>query len=202
MNVTKFLQVRQLNETIDPLLDDMDRCASEVMKAHQAGTIDQFWSRALIRAFFVVVEALTYQLRTMVQAAAAAGAFALSEHESAAMAEVAYDLNAQGRVVSRPRFIATERHLRFVFGLAMRMVGVDYTLPVSDVRFAHFKTALAVRNRLTHPKRPSDVAVTAAEIEATRAAILWYNETHQELVRRWQHRLAEVIYEAKEDRDA
>jgi len=186
----------RFNEALDPLLGDMERCIAKVMDDRKSGTIDQFWPRALVRSFFVVVEAFTHELKVMIQAAVASGAFQLSEDEIGALSDVVFDLDEQGRTVTRPRFIATDRHFRFIYKLAIRMTGGSYQLPVSDARFGHFKQLLRVRNRITHPKGPLDVVVTAEEVEALLAAILWYIEAQQELVRLWQYQAADSIYAA------
>jgi hypothetical protein len=196
MSTLEFIKIERVNAALDPLLADMERCITKVMDDRNSGTIDQLWPRALIRSFFVVVEAFTHELKVMIKAAVASRAFQLSEDESGALSDVVCDLDKQGRVTTRPRFISTDRYFRFIYRLAIRMMGGSYRLPVSDARFGHFKQLLLVRNRITHPKGPLDVVVTAEEIEALFAAILWYIEAQQELVRLWQYQAADFIYEA------
>ena len=78
-----------------------------------------------------------------------------------------------------------ERQLRFVYGLAARLFAIS-ELPVSDHRYALFKRSVRIRNRITHPKDPSEINLSKDEVADVRAAILWFTEAQVVLNTKWQ----------------
>lgn len=59
-------------------------------------------------------------------------------------------------------------------------------LPVSDHRYAAFKHALRVRNRITHPKSVVDTVVSREEIQAVLGAAAWYSDIQKAILARWE----------------
>lgn len=181
--------LERLHEITTLLGSDIRRCGVELNRLETEGApIDQFWARALIRSFFALLEAMTYELKLLVRHAAREKLVTLSEGEQSLLSDEAFDLDETGRVVTRPRFLAVERNFRFIYLLAARIVDGP-ALSVSEARFEKFKRAVRVRNRITHPKSPDSVALSPEEVAELRVAVLWYTEAQQSLMDAWQRKL-------------
>jgi hypothetical protein len=176
-----------------PLRDDILVCIESLEKDFT----NQFWARTLVRTLFTFVEATTYELKLAVLQAAEIGSLDLVLSERVALEDSVYELDNSGKVVARPRFLAAERQMRFVFGLMVRIVGSDAEMPVGDAAYAQFKRALRVRNRLMHPKDPADLTVTQDEIWDAIDGFHWYFRALDRLTKRWLDELERFIKEAE-----
>ena len=166
------------------LMRDAQRCA-EGLEGFRTSSVEQFWARTFVRSFFALVEACTHELKVIVCEAASKGAIELSDAERSALSDESYDVDAKGRVVARPRFIPIERKIRLVHSMLHRLFGPELALPASDHRYAAFKTAITIRNRITHPKSVEETAITNSEIETILLAAAWYGDVQQSLIQRW-----------------
>jgi hypothetical protein len=136
----------RLQETFAAFKSDVIRAGKEAEDSLKRGVIDQFWARTFVRALFAFVEAYVYELKVIIRGAAANGELQLSEGEIAMLADITYELDDSGHVKEKPRFIPSERNLRFVHGLATRLFGLKVYPRASDARYQSFKTSVAVRN--------------------------------------------------------
>ncbi|HEX8616825.1 MAG TPA: hypothetical protein VF911_04475 [Thermoanaerobaculia bacterium] len=170
------MDTSRLCATLGPLLQDLERALGEIERATDSAD-EQFWARVLPRLMFATVEATTYELKRLVLEAFAEGQLSLSEDEVAVLRDTVPDVGSEGQITQRPRFIEPKRSLRLVFSLLVRMFGPDVALQTDDHRFASFARALGVRNRLTHPKGPTDVIIARQEIADMLLAFMWFQES-------------------------
>ena len=194
MDVVTATNPRRYLAITNALAEDARRCIPEIMNASTG--VDQFWARTFVRSFFALVEACTYELRLVVREAVSKGALSVSEGERALLSESSFDVNAEGGVYERSRFIPIERNVRFVHTLLERLFGPVATLPVSDYRYAHFKNAVRIRNRITHPKGPDEVMLSPEDVERTLLAGKWYADVQAALTGRWSELTDEWLAEA------
>jgi len=181
--VLKVLETARLRQLYDILGADVERCIEGLrQELDNHGRLDDFWTRAEIRAFFAMVEATTHELRRIVCEAAERGLVELTVAERGALSDVAYDLNDRAVPSSKPRFIPIERHLRFVYRLYSRIFETETELPIGDSGWEAFKKTLAIRNRITHPKDPASLEVTVDEFEILNRATAWYVGCMKDLI--------------------
>src|SRR5947207_9335429 len=115
----RLASLERLHEITTVLSSDVARCGRELNRLQAEGApIDQFWARALVRSFFSLLEAMTYELKLLVRNAAKDEIMTLAEGEQALLSDESFDLDDTGRIVKRPRFLAVERNFRFVYSLA------------------------------------------------------------------------------------
>lgn len=62
-----------------------------------------------------------------------------------------------------------------------KAIGCDLELDVGGQDWQHFHDAIAIRNRLTHPKALSELEVTDKEIETLCLVIVWFDKQISEL---------------------
>ena len=72
-------------------------------------------------------------------------------------------------------------NIQFAFRMYARKCDVRFSLPTSESEWSDMKLAMAVRNRLMHPRRLEDLTVSEAEIKATSRASAWIDAKHAEL---------------------
>jgi hypothetical protein len=165
----------RLRAVRDVLGADTQRCLDVVTHAATAEErLDQFWARALVRSFFAYAEGLIYEMAVIVQAAHDVGLAPLSSAEAGALPESTWELDGNGTPRSRNRFVPFERRARFVFGLFGRVYGVSSALPVGEHGWQCLVEAVQIRHRLTHPKDPSALDLTVADLNVLIKAVTWY----------------------------
>ncbi|OJW76251.1 MAG: hypothetical protein BGO57_08570 [Sphingomonadales bacterium 63-6] len=128
-------------------------------------------SRDLIRSIFAAVEGSVWLYRQHVTSIAKS-IEAITREEELALAETAYLVNANGTVSEQMRFIPLPALIRLTTRIANR---ID---PRTETRFdipgwESFQRAIAIRNRITHPKTKSDLLVSERDVDTCHAAFFW-----------------------------
>jgi len=116
--------------------------------------------RAFVRAFFASVGTLLWTLRRL----------ALSRHYAGQHSfppNVLHELRTQGNV-------GPAKALSTVLPAFGDAYGVHVANPRLDPGWPSFATLIAVRNRITHPKRLSEFDVADTELDQLRAAHQWF----------------------------
>jgi len=194
MNAADAERLQQIVQVVEPKRwsdifaiagADTRRCTKAVVAAAQgddgARRLDQFWARATVRAFFATVEALTFEMRLALRSARDAKLVNLTPAEYSLISEHAADLDDGGRPQERPRFLTVDRNFRFSYRLFAALFDSDVHLDVSGDGWRKFLSAVKVRNRITHPKAPLDLDLTAGETTELMEAITWYSEAMSSL---------------------
>lgn len=158
------------------LISDLDRCMTAISASlDTSGQIDQFWARAAVRALFAFIEGSTFEMRRVLLKAQGDGVLELSLPEQALLAELTFDLDKAGRPQSRPKFLQIERNVRFIFALFARAAHSNFQLDVASEGWRCFIATVTVRNRITHPRDPQSLTITAEELKAAVRANSWYS---------------------------
>jgi hypothetical protein len=134
-----------------------------------------FALRTYVRSFFAYVEAWAYLTKQLVLEEPVLHVVSPNQAEVALLREEAYDVSDSGEAVTRiDRFIPLDRNIRFVFAVAAHCFGSTYKLDVSGRGWQAFREAIRIRNRLMHPKLPTDLALSDSEFQAVKDAQLWF----------------------------
>lgn len=142
----------------------------------------QPWRRAYIRALFAYIEGITYRMKAQAFSAYTAGGAQYTREELAIILEESYSLNDKGEVVTRSIFNSTHKNVRFAFNMYARAWGVIFILDCSDHKWASFKKAIGIRNRVTHPKTLADLNVSDEDMQILREGAYWYSRNSLELL--------------------
>lgn len=73
-----------------------------------------------------------------------------------------------------PMKIGLETNLQFTFGMVGKLGGIRYSVDKGTAGWGKFKSAIKVRDRLTHPKSPDHLLVADDEVEVLCEAQLWF----------------------------
>lgn len=144
--------------------------------------------RELVRAAFSAIEGLLWQLKERI--ARDGNIFAkLTPHERAALAEETYSVDDRGIVRAQPRFLQTVVAIRLVVSVVQKY-RPQYKLDFTHSGWECLRDAIAVRNRIMHPRRLEDLAVSDADISACNRGFSWFLafviEVMQESATHWQ----------------
>lgn len=159
----------EVSGIIHSLSEDLKLCSEEADK-----TKSQFWRRAYARALFAYIEGLTYLKKLQAYYAHKTGKAEYTKAELAVILEETYELNSKGEATERTTFNNIDKNIRFAFQVYAQIYGLDFQLDCSDHRWDAFKKAVKIRNRVTHPKRLSDLTITDADMQTLDDALVWY----------------------------
>ncbi len=146
--------------------------AAAIHRANRTGSDES--RRSAIRTISAAIEGLVWEYRSAV-IWAATELDVMDDGDRLATAETTHSISAQGRVNSQPRFIPTLSLLRFLAKLAER-VTPDAAIAFDDNQWNTLNDAIKLRNRITHPKKASDVLVDASDIDNAFGAFNWLCE--------------------------
>jgi hypothetical protein len=127
--------------------------------------------RELIRTVFAAIEGLHWQLKQDVLRHAEV-VTRLSPHEHSALLEETYSVDPQGSVRTQPRFLPLPTAIRLVVSIVKRY-RPEYVVDFAHPGWANLREAVAIRNRLVHPRELTDLTVSDIEIRQALSAFNW-----------------------------
>jgi hypothetical protein len=157
--------------TIRTFREDIGLCTQ------QSSTVSpnqQFWRRAYVRTTFAFIEGMTFGIKQFTFGVAKKAGVRLLEAEKALLAEEDYDLDDKGEVTTASAKISITRNVRFAFKILGRAGAFSYELKVDDEGWDSFKKSIKIRDRLMHPKRSEDLAISDQELETVKKASAWF----------------------------
>jgi hypothetical protein len=84
-----------------------------------------------------------------------------------------YKPNQQGKLESEPNRVPFLNYCAFVVRTAAECWDFDPTQFFSDNGWCEMRSALAVRHRITHPKKPEDLEISDKELRSVSEADRW-----------------------------
>jgi hypothetical protein len=130
--------------------------------------------RDFVRTAFAAIEGWLWYYKQEVQSTIGT-VRAFSALEEAALSETSYLITDTGKLRAQTRFTAMATMFRFVTRIAEQQYGgplVDFQ--TSD--WKNFNDAIAIRNRITHPKNIPDLTLSERDIMVVKNALLWLVE--------------------------
>ncbi|PSB18168.1 hypothetical protein C7B61_12710 [filamentous cyanobacterium CCP1] len=171
----------KLRDIIDPLmvlLDDAN-AAETLLDA----TDGQFERRAYVRSTMVMIEGTIWILKqTCLKASNPNRTRHLAVAEFAMLSDQTYDLKNNGEVRTTTKFLKLPDNLRFTINMCNRLFGCSLNLQAGDASWDRFLKAVAVRNRIMHPKVITDFEITNQEIDNCKQVVSWFNTMIHEFV--------------------
>ncbi len=156
------------------LLDDVSATIDELMRADT-----QLNRRAFVRSLFALIEGGTFLLKQYAleinkMGITKKGVGHFSQAELALLQEEQYDLTDKGEVRTQQKFLRPTENVRFTFSALAKAQKLSHKPDVSGEGWQSFKKAINIRNRITHPRRESDLEITDGELKIIRKAFAWY----------------------------
>jgi hypothetical protein len=139
---------------------------------------NQFARRAYIRSTFAFLESEVWLLKKVcltIPGLQGAGEKPLSHAEYALLQDHTYELGGNGDPLVRPKHLKLRDNLRFTFNVFNRLFSSQIDLGVGTGSWDTFLDAVAIRNRITHPKNAANLSITDDEIQTCRKMQSWFN---------------------------
>lgn len=164
---------RTTQEVIELLGLDCDRCHEELLASIDAGEADahgnidadyEFHARQLIRAIFAYIEATTFSVKASSAWRCMEDNLDITPQERYFATDTEYELNDRGEVVEAIAKISLARNIRFALSLNRKAHKVSEPFDSSVEWWSCLKEAIKIRDRLTHPKWPTDLDVSGEEV--------------------------------------
>jgi hypothetical protein len=130
--------------------------------------------RDFVRTAFAAIEGWLWNYRQEVRSTLSA-VRELSALEESAFAETSYAISDTGRLREQMRFTSMATMFRFVTRLAEEQYG-EQLVDFGSSDWKNFIHAIAIRNRVTHPKSITDLTLPDFDIATVKAALLWFFE--------------------------
>lgn len=125
------------------------------------------------RAFFSLVEGVTFTLRQAALQLSREGLLNLTDPERFLLLEKRYRLD-KGRPTSTDAFNSPLENVHLALTCFSRAFGVEFALDTANHGYVQFQRALKIRNGLMHPKRPDDLGLPAESMQDLAGAVKWF----------------------------
>ena len=137
-------------------------------------TGDQAFRRSAVRAVFALIEGVVFSLKQVALNSERSSGATFSPAERALLNEESYRLADSGIPEVKQDFSPLPRSLRFAFDALRKATGSEYQLEIEDEGWKAFRNLIQVRNRITHPKRSSDLEVVDEEVKLLKQTYSWF----------------------------
>lgn len=87
--------------------------------------------------------------------------------------ELTYFVSERGQLITQPRFVSTTSMIRLTVNVA-QMLGSDLQVDFGNGGWDSLKKAIAIRNRITHPKSLDDLIVSDIDVETAQSGFFWF----------------------------
>ena len=170
--MNRAVTVEQLHAVYRILSADMD-----AVVAYGKANSTAFAHRTLVRTFFSLVEGLAFQLRQVTLATLEPYVGRLSVAEIALLREERYTLNSKGQTEAMENFQRALPNMLFTLRTYVRNHGASFAPDVSHRGWQAMQRAVAIRNRITHPKSVEDLSLSDEDQQLLVDASLWWKRT-------------------------
>ncbi len=139
---------------------------------------NQFTRRAYIRSLFSMIEGAVWVLKqTVLLAPTSNGNIKkFTAVEYALLSDKTYELKSNGEPKVQTKYLKLPENFRFTFKILGKYFRINLNIGVGTVAWENFLQIQKVRNRITHPKTPTDFEVSDKEIDITKEVCSWFNE--------------------------
>ena len=174
--MTRAESVNEMKRVFATLVDDLD-CALQIGKTDPS----QFAHRTLFRTYFAYVEGISFQLR-QITLASLEGTELLTDSELAVLREERFQLNAKGIPEAKENHQQVLPNLLFSIRCYVKNHGAKYQPDTGHHGWESMGKAVAVRDRLTHPKSGSGLEVAEDDAQVLVEAAVWWRRTLLEML--------------------
>lgn len=167
----------KLRNIIDPIIKLAEDAAAAEKYLDERD--NQFARRAYIRSTFAFLEATVWLLKKvcvtiLVQPGNSAKRLSLAEY--ALLQDQTYELRNNGEPSVQTKHLRLRDNLRFTFNVFNWISGSKIDPGVGTRSWDAFMRAVAIRNRITHPKSADDMIIADSEIQTCKEVLSWFNE--------------------------
>jgi hypothetical protein len=154
---------------------DIAKC-NKPLKKH---TDEQFWRRVVVRNIFVLLEACAYGMKRAALHRSRHFEIGFTTSELALLSEEKYYLDDGEPKTDANNYQRFIPNFKFAFKGFAKSFGFQFSLDTSKSPLKDFEQ---LRNRLTHPKKLSDLTITDPEAQMVQRLWKWFNDEFERLM--------------------
>lgn len=148
------------------LIEDVQRAIDSI--AHSESQSDR---RNLIRTIIAAAEGISWVLRIHVLSIAKEFEVSTPQIEMA-FAEASFSVTEKGNIQIQARYFSLPAMIRLVTKVA-RSFCPTLNIEFGDGGWENLRNTIAIRNRITHPKKLDDLIISVAEVEMAQKGLFW-----------------------------
>ena len=157
--------IKDLTELTNLTTADLDKCIA----ISNANLGDQSWQRLVVRTAFSIIDSVCYKLKELIYCTANVCHIDLSVHEKELLLEFKKD--KQGNF--RRCYPGFADNVKFTLNTASKFFGLN-PIVLNDNNWMAFLESIEIRDRITHPKHPRDLAISPQEYDKVADAFYWF----------------------------
>lgn len=182
-----------IEDLMNPLLEDMERCTQSLGLVYGKTTDVPFWRRALVRAFASNVEGACFVWRQVaIRLICSDNSRQIPVTKLALLQDKEFRVQKNGKLKEDRQRQASIGYIAFTFRTCAELLTIpsdEIDRWFSDDGWRRFQDAIDVRDRLTHPKQPFDVEISDEGAALVSGAFHWFADRIAQLVARLPARL-------------
>ena len=178
-----FRPVLELHEETKDFMQRSRLLARDVSRSFESfhkSPQDGFWRRLVVTNVVTYLEACTFGFKRLALHQTEIFEVEISPAELALLKEEQHALNSKGEAESQEkpvqRFVP---NLRFALNCFAKSHGLAFHLDISEVPLKELED---LRNRVTHPKKVSDLTITDEDIKKAEKVSQWFLDTSAQLM--------------------
>jgi hypothetical protein len=148
----------------------------------RSSSLPQYKRRSFVRAFLALVEYDTYNRKQRVLYLHTKGVHRFNESERIMLQEIQPELDDSGRLKLKRRYLRLIDNYRFAIRMFCKAVDIEFTLPTNEPGWSAFKETVALRNRITHPKKLSEIEISDSQLKSVFDAFEWFKKVYRAIV--------------------
>ena len=150
----------------------------------------QYNRRATVRALFAMIEGTIFFLKQTALATSTVKKDVLTTGELILLQDQTAEINTKGESELRTKYIRLQDNLKFTSHILRKLYGITIELGIGTKDWKNFVEAIAIRNRITHPKSTEDFLINDTNLQTIREVSSWFcdltahavMEIHREIV--------------------
>jgi hypothetical protein len=171
--------VRLLTDDVDKLHVLLGERLTEATVTEEQNANRRFY----VRAIFALVEAVVEQHKQLLLDLAKSGKITLGVGVYEALSELVYAVKDNGEVFEREQYLTFRSKLRLIYKTAGDVFGVPLQIRFDDQGWSAFRSAIEVRDRITHPKTLLDCHIAGDVLNVVDNGHQWFKGVNNEFVR-------------------
>ncbi len=160
--------------------------------------VEQRAKRNLVRSVFSFVEAISFAMKANGLKRIEEWGIEWDDAEKLLAQEMVADLTDAGQTVRRKAKLRSMSNVRFAFRFLSEVYGAGFVLNVGSNGWDCLQRANKVRDRLTHPKRLSDLQVSSEEYSDSLRAFIWFERQTILLMEARSRALEEMLRQSEQ----
>jgi hypothetical protein len=160
--------LRQILELLPELVKDVRACEESLIDGKQ------YARRSYVRSLLAMIEGTVHCIKEL----EFAELYARERPHIptlVALKEVVFDIDKHGKVKENVKYVNSASNLLFVVNMFYSIFKKQLDLGIGTSKWDNFKTAIKIRNRITHPKETGDLTVSETELSVMKDVNEWFN---------------------------